>query len=106
MLLIIEIILTVKAYKKGWGGRALWPVGCIILMGLGLGVVGGLTGMSKTELTNLSLCSIPIELLLTGVMGWMATKAPADAKAKSEAVPAIAAPDAGIQQECATSAVS
>jgi hypothetical protein len=44
MLLLLEIVLTVRAWKKGWGGRALIPGACALGLGILVGVAAGPTG--------------------------------------------------------------
>ena len=87
MLMIIELILTIKAYKKGWKARAFLPAGCALLMGVGAGLFAGANGLSADQINRLTLCMLPVELLLTCLMGWMASRCPADAKEKSSLVP-------------------
>ena len=44
MLLLLEVGLTVAAWKKGWGAKALLPVGATLVLGLLFGVAIGLGG--------------------------------------------------------------
>lgn len=41
MLLIIEIILTIFAWRKGWKWLALLPVGICVTIGFFIGITGG-----------------------------------------------------------------
>ena len=41
MLLIIEIILTIFAWRKGWKWLALLPVGICVAIGFFIGFTGG-----------------------------------------------------------------
>lgn len=45
MLLIIEVALTIAAWKKGWRGWALLPGGVTLLMGFLLGAMMGAAGV-------------------------------------------------------------
>ena len=39
MILVAQLVLTVQAWRKGWKGWALLPMGVALLLGLLLGVV-------------------------------------------------------------------
>jgi hypothetical protein len=49
MLLIAEIILTIFAWRKGWKGLALIPLG----VAFGLGLILGLNGVAPDDLASL-----------------------------------------------------
>jgi len=49
MLLIVEIILTIFAWRKGWKWMSLIPIGLAILIGGLIGVIIGASG-GNTEL--------------------------------------------------------
>ena len=49
MLLIAEIILTIFAWRKGWKGLALIPLG----VAFGLGLILGLNGVAPYDLASL-----------------------------------------------------
>jgi len=51
MLLILEIALTVAAWRKGWGLRALLPLAFAFGLAFIMGVVGGASGGSVSDLT-------------------------------------------------------
>lgn len=65
MLLIVEIILTVKAWKNGWKGLALLPLGAAF----GLGLVMGAGGVQP----DIGTC-LMIELPVLGSLIAMAAK--------------------------------
>jgi len=65
MLLIVEIILTVKAWKNGWKGLALLPLGAAF----GLGLVMGVGGVQP----DIGTCLV-IELPVLGSLIAMAAK--------------------------------
>jgi hypothetical protein len=50
MLLILEIALTVAAWRKGWGLRALLPLAVAFGLAFTLGVVGGASGSTASDL--------------------------------------------------------
>ena len=54
MLLIAEILLTIAAWKKGWGARAILPMGIVLVLAFIVGFLGGAAGAS--EGTILGLC--------------------------------------------------
>jgi cation transport ATPase len=70
-MFILEIILTVAAWKRGWRWLALLPGGIVACLGLITGFVTGLTG---GEL-NMSLL-ISFDILGIFVMGIMAAVSP------------------------------
>lgn len=84
MLLIIEILLTIKAYKKGWKFWAILPPVTIIVAGMAIG--------SSPFGTDLSpFAYIFLDLLLITVLGIMTAMAPNTAEATgSEGLPALA----------------
>jgi len=43
MLLIVEIILTIVAWRKGWKWLSLIPLGIAVIIGFGLGASGNYT---------------------------------------------------------------
>lgn len=43
-MLIIEIILTIFAWRNGWKWLSLIPVGCALLLGLFMGMAVGASG--------------------------------------------------------------
>jgi uncharacterized membrane protein YfcA len=42
-MLIIEIILTIFAWKNGWKWKALLPIGVVLILGFTIGVIVGIT---------------------------------------------------------------
>jgi hypothetical protein len=52
MLIIVELILTVFAWRKGWRWKALIPVACTISLGLFAGTAIGLSGGQLSGATN------------------------------------------------------
>jgi len=69
MLLIIEIILTIFVWRKGWRWWAIVPVGLALLIGLsigfGIGISGGDTstiGMSSILIDLAAICALVIML--------------------------------------------
>lgn len=59
-MLIIEIILTVVAWRKGWNAWALLPLVCAMGAGFGIGFYLGATGQAEKA-------NSPMMLLLDGV---------------------------------------
>jgi hypothetical protein len=70
MLLIIQIILTVKAYRNGYKAWALLPVGFAIFIGF-------LIALSDPEMAESDdfLSFIWLDILAIGALGWMIAKA-------------------------------
>ena len=71
MLLVIEIFLTVAAWRKGWRGVALIPVACGLVVGGMLGVSAGESGLS-----SMAPVMMVGDVIITGVLIAMAAKAP------------------------------
>jgi len=91
MLLILEIYLTVQAWKKGWKGWALvaWPICLALAMALGLGSAG--SGGSEGSAILAGLLG---DLFLIGVLAAM-TLNPRTGEQPSQAQPDAAQPTAG-----------
>jgi hypothetical protein len=51
MGLIIEIILTIVAWNRGWRWFALIPLGVGVLLGLIIGLIGGSMGQTADDLS-------------------------------------------------------
>ncbi|MEW6376450.1 MAG: hypothetical protein AB1502_11770 [Thermodesulfobacteriota bacterium] len=74
MLLIFEIILSIAAWRKGWRGWALIPSGSVLVIAFIVGAVAGATGYSQTQVRDLTVALLPLDLLCVGVLIWMAAK--------------------------------
>lgn len=79
MLLFLEIALTIAAWKKGWGARALLPLvfgfGVALLIGMVIGSAGG----SVEDARPLGiLCDVGVVIAL----GILARRAPLAASAR------------------------
>ena len=62
MLLIIEIALTISAWKKGWRGRALLPLGVAGAIALIIGGAMGASGATTQDVMANSLAFVPLDL--------------------------------------------
>ena len=62
-MLIIEIILTVFVWKKGWRWMSLIPVGIAFLIGIMMGVSGTLVDTSSVGIVFIDVLAI-IALIL------------------------------------------
>jgi hypothetical protein len=77
MILVLEIFLTVKAWRKGWGVRGLLPMGIALAIGL---TVGGLIAASGGSIEpQHQLALLPIDLATVGVLIAMVKRAPMSA---------------------------
>ena len=87
LMMIIQIILTVVAWKKGWGGKALLPM----VIGLGLafiiGISAGLAGGSPRDIAA-PLVLIDLGMLISLIV--MVSRKPA----KPESVKGVGQPAA------------
>lgn len=81
LMLIIQIILTVVAWKKGWGGKALLPM----VIGLGLAFIIGLTaGLSGGSPRDIAAPLVLIDLSMLISMIVMVSRKPAKSEAAKE----------------------
>lgn len=73
MLLIIEVALTIAAWRRGWGARAFLPgfVGIVFAL-----LLGGLMGAAGADKTSLLVVSVLTDLALISVLSWFARHAP------------------------------
>ena len=85
MLLILEIILTVKSWKNGWKALALIP--CALALFVGFIVGASVPPGSSSE--NLLVMGLIIDLVSIAILGVMAAKAPQLATTASSSTPAI-----------------
>lgn len=53
MLLILEVILTIFAWRKGWKWLALLPVGIVLILGLLIGFSIGISGGDVAPTTGI-----------------------------------------------------
>ena len=74
MLLILEIILTIVSWRKGWRGWALLPAGIVGFIAFIIGAMAGAAGYSGTQVRGLTVAILPLDLLCVGVLVWMASK--------------------------------
>lgn len=74
MLLIIETILTVYAWRNGWRGWALIPCAALILIGFTAGAVGTAVGMSPSQVGELATALVPLDLVGIGCLVGMVAK--------------------------------
>jgi hypothetical protein len=81
MLLIIEIILTVAAWRKGWKAWALLPVGIAMTVGFITGIAISVDGGSIDDVVGFLLVS---ELIVLGSLIVMAVRAPRHVKKLEE----------------------
>ena len=73
MLLIIEILLTVSAWKKGWRAKALLPLGIGVFVAF---VAGIIIGVNHGNPDNLNFPFIILDLLVVFVLGAMCNRTP------------------------------
>lgn len=73
MLLALEIILTITAWRKGWRGWALLPLGLGVVLGLVIGSSAGVAGVRAEAV--LGPCLI-FDVLVIIALAVMAAKAP------------------------------
>jgi hypothetical protein len=73
-MIIIEIILTIAAWVRGWRGWALIPGVSVFLIGFMVGAMARAMGHSEIQTGQLTAILLPIELVSVGVLIWMAAK--------------------------------
>jgi len=77
VILILEILLTAAAWRRGWNALALVPLAIVIVVGIALGAMMGVShpGQSTSELTQqlapIALCG---DLLALAALGTMAAR--------------------------------
>jgi hypothetical protein len=80
MLLIVEIVLTVFAWRKGWKAWALLPLGIVMCIGFFVGIMIGAGSITNDVLLPLSLL---FDGTATVVLIILAIHAPASALKKT-----------------------
>ena len=95
MLLILEIWLTVKAWRKGWRAWALLPLGIVMAVAFLIGVAVGASGGSVGNAYPVALL---VELAGIGALIRLATRAP-----RQTQLPSMS--EAGVPVEVATGGV-
>ena len=65
MLLILEIVLTIVAWNKGWKWKSLIPVGSALLVGF---IYGILVGMSGGEISPLIVIGDIAAIIILAIM--------------------------------------
>jgi hypothetical protein len=73
MLLIVEIVLTISAWRKGWGAKALFPGAGGLFAAFLTGAVMGNAGASAGATFGVLLL---LDLSLVAVLSWMVRNAP------------------------------
>jgi hypothetical protein len=91
MLLILEILLTIAAWRKGWKSRALLPMGFVLFIAF---VIGLSIGVSGTNVESTYGVLVLLDLLGVVSLIVMASVAPKSAAEvtipqPSEPVPAV-----------------
>lgn len=51
MILLLEVILTIAAWLRGWKWRSLIPLGSLLLMGFTMGMILGSLGVDPMVFT-------------------------------------------------------
>ena len=86
MLLVLEIFLTVAAWRKGWKGYALLPCAITFLFGFLMALAVQSSGGSISPVSPIGLV---VELINIGVLIRLAAKVP---KAEGHYAPVVSAP--------------
>jgi len=73
MLIILEIILTIWAWRKGWGAKALLPAG--IILGFSF-LVGIFIAVANGNIDAVKPMFIVLDLVMVGVLTYMIAKPP------------------------------
>jgi len=71
MLLVLEIILTIEAWRRGWKGWALLPLGGFFLLAFIVGFIMGAAGASEDSVFGMGLV---FDLACIGVLIGMIAK--------------------------------
>jgi len=89
MILALEILLTISAWRKGWRGRALLPLGICMGLAFTIGVSAGAAGATEADISG--ACFI-LDILALTALGVMNAKAPHKLTV-SDATPAVGEPE-------------
>ncbi len=81
LLLIVEILLVVAAWRNGWAARALLPILGELVLAFLMGVVIGASGGSTTSARGLGVL---LDLAVIAVLAVMARKAPRAERSDAE----------------------
>ena len=98
-MMIAEILLTIAAFKKGWRGRALLPMGFVLGMGIIAGFVAGGMGVSNGTIQTITLCMLPVELTMIGILCRMASRGPGTEAVSQKIAPLSAIESTGGEPE-------
>ena len=79
MVLLLEIILTVTSWRKGWRARALLPLGVTMTVGFVVGAVIAATGGSAPALHPLYLLA---DVPCLGALAFLTSRAPGSSEAQ------------------------
>jgi hypothetical protein len=88
MLLIIEILLTIAVWRKGWKGWALLPCGIMMLMAGVAGIVAALSGVDPESLTVPSLILDGLYIVSLCIMLKRAPRSAATRNEEPDLIPA------------------
>lgn len=93
-MLLIEIVLTIVAWRKGWGSRALLPLGIAAAIAFLAGLTVGLTDGTEATLRTVALI-VDLSALAALAIMVMRTPRPAEGQAPphTEVVPTIVESD-------------
>jgi hypothetical protein len=94
-MFIIEIILTVTAWRKGWAGKALLPVGICLAFGF---LVGLMAGATNTPVENLLPVALVGDLAAIVSLIVMSANAPAGAEQAAPVRSEPAAAESGLAE--------
>jgi len=83
MLLILEIALTIAAWRRGWRFRALIPVASVMAISFFIGAAVGMAGGSVGSIAPLLLV---LELIGIAVLIALANRTPAEAVPEAQTV--------------------
>ncbi len=89
MLLIIEIVLTITAWRKGWGAKALLPGAGGLFVAFLTGAAMGNAGASAGAMLGVLLL---LDLSLIGVLSWMVRNEPRHASVPLTLPTSVAVP--------------
>src|SRR3989442_1133096 len=78
MLFVIEVLLTIAAWRKGWGAKALIPLGIGLAVAMLLGAMVGASGGPRA-VTQVFPLFVLMDLAVIGVLVRLALRAPEEA---------------------------
>jgi hypothetical protein len=70
------IVLTVVAWARGWGVKALLPAGLAVMASVAGGFLQEMLGLPRIEPFHAMILFMPWDLIVIGILAWMVSYPP------------------------------